>query len=836
MPRYIVELDSKLALKESWAGGKGAGLARLRRRGFNVPPGFVITTDAFRDFLIGSGVTALVQPGPCTERDLALTQAFLMARRIPDRLASSMVKAYRRLTAPVAVRSSMPGEDADTTSFAGQLETVLNVEGEEDFLESVKSCWASVFSRRVLSYLAEHGLAAEELPDAFAMAVVVQQMVDAEAAGVAFSADPLTGRRCVIIEAARGLGDGVVQGRVETDRYIVDARGVLSEASLVHAEAPVLHDEQILRLSRLVYAVATEADAPQDIEWAWNGHTFYLLQSRPITSLVGKRIYSNKMVSDMSPGLIKPLVYSTKTVAMTQNVFGRLFTQLIGPNEIDFTSLATRIHSRIYTDMTLLGELLEQIGLPANFFEVMARDERAAMRYPPLTPRTLRTIWRLLGFARRHANVADEIAAFNQRHDQALEAYRDTDWAARSPQERLAAFDRLLSLHGECQWYIFIGLMNSLIRKQLLDRLVKRWAPDVIPADLIRGLVGLKALEPNRELRQLAARASALDEASQRILTTADDAAIRDALSQSPEGRALLRGVEGFMDRYGFLSINGTDFTEMPWIETPTLIWHAIGRAAAHPGDIAPRDARAIREETRRQARDQLNGLQRLIFNRLLSATITYIELRERTSLLMSEDSYHMRRIFMALADPFITRGHLTQREDIFYLTYEEVQRLVNDALSADAARELVTTRRAAMRADARIELPETICGESPPAHTTTLTAGQDQLVGIGGSSGIAEGHARIVRAPAEAPVSLGRNDILVVPFTDVGWTPLFPGIGGIVAETGGQLSHTAIVAREYGLPAVVGIKQATRLIEDGQPITINGYSGQVYLHRRAVD
>jgi pyruvate,water dikinase len=116
------------------------------------------------------------------------------------------------------------------------------------------------------------------------------------------------------------------------------------------------------------------------------------------------------------------------------------------------------------------------------------------------------------------------------------------------------------------------------------------------------------------------------------------------------------------------------------------------------------------------------------------------------------------------------------------------------------------------------------------------LTAGQDQLVGIGGSSGIAEGHARIVRAPAEAPVSLGRNDILVVPFTDVGWTPLFPGIGGIVAETGGQLSHTAIVAREYGLPAVVGIKQATRLIEDGQPITINGYSGQVYLHRRAVD
>jgi pyruvate,water dikinase len=655
-------------------------------------------------------------------------------------------------------------------------------------------------------------------------------MVDAKAAGVAFSADPLTGQRCVVIEAVRGLGDALVQGLVETDRYVVDARGVLAEAAPVNTRAPVLQDEEILCLSEIVCDVARKAKVPQDVEWAWDGAEFYLLQSRPVTSLAGKRIYSNKMVSDMSPGLIKPLVYSTKTVAMAKNVFGRLFTELIGPNDIEFASLATRIHSRIYTDITMLGELFEQVGLPANFFETMSRDERPDLRRPPLTPRMLRATFRLFGFVWRYSRVADQIAVFVERHDQALEPYRHTDWTFCDPQDLLAAFDELIRLHAECQWYIFIGPINLMIRKRLLDKLVKQWASDVVPGDLIRGLVGLKALEPNEKLQEMAEQVRSLREVTRRMLIEKDDDSIRAALSTTEKGRALLHSMDVFMDRYGFLSVNGTDFTETPWIENASLIWRSIGRAAASPMESVARDVETIREEAHSQVLDRLNWPRRLLFDRLLTSTITYIGLREQTSLLMSEDSYQMRRILLALGDHFVAYGHLKRRDDVFYLAYDEVRQLVTGEMEADVARTSVARCRAEMEADARIELPDTICGDFVPTHPIALAEGQDCLIGIGGSSGVVQGEACIVHDPAEAPVTLTQDHILVVPFTDVGWTPLFPGIGGIVAETGGQLSHTSIVAREYGLPAVVGVKKATLLIKDGQTITVDGYRGQVYL------
>jgi pyruvate,water dikinase len=831
MSRYIVRLGSKSALQEAYAGGKGASLAWLCRNGFNVPSGFVITSATFQDFLADFSIEVLTERRDWTQRDLELIREFLVACHISDHLARPICGAYRKLGGRVAIRSSMIGEDTLATSFAGQLDTILNVEGEGDVLEGVKRCWASVFNWRLWNYLAEReALSSDTLLERFSIAVVVQRMVEAKAAGVAFSADPVTGQRCVVIEAVHGLGEALVQGLAEPDRYVVDARGVLAETQPANAGASILEENQILRLAEIVCKVASKTKDPQDIEWAWDGADFYLLQSRPITSLVGRRVYSNKMVSDMSPGLTKPLVYSTKTVAMAQNVFGRIFTELIGPNDIDFTLLTRRIHSRIYTDITMLGKLFERVGLPANFFEMMSRDERADLRHSPLTLRTLRGMLRLARFAWHHSRVADEIVAFLKRHDRDLEHYRQADWSSEDPQDLLAQFDKLLHLHSESQWYVFIGPMNMMVRNRLLNRLVSQWTEDVAPNDLIRGLVGLKALEPNNELWNLATQARALRGEIQRLLIEGEEKTIRKALSTSDDGRALARNVDAFLSRYGFLSTSGTDFTATPWAETPTLIWHAIGRSAASPMEPVTEDVEAIREEARSRVRARLNRMHRMLFDRLLASTITYIDLRERTSLFMSEDSHQMRRIFLALADHLVARGDLDQRDDIFYLTYDELRQLVEGKLEANAARELVTTRKAEMEADAQVELPDTICGDYAPTRPILPVEGQEYLVGISGSSGRAQGYARIVLDPAEAPVILTRSDILIVPFTDVSWTPLFSGIGGIVAETGGQLSHTSIVAREYGLPAVVSVKKATHLIRDGQPITVDGDIGRVYL------
>jgi pyruvate,water dikinase len=831
MSRYIVSLNSKSALCEARAGGKGINLAWLRRNGFSVPPGFVITSMAFQDLLNNFGIETPARRGDWTQGDLERTHGLLQSCRIPDQLAHSIVRAYRKLGGRVAVRSSMIGEDTHTTSFAGQLDTTLNVEGKDELLKAVKRCWASMFNWRLFSYLAEHETASSEtILQRFSIAVVVQRMVDAKAAGVAFSADPVTGERCVVIEAAHGLGEPVVQGLIEPDRYVVDARGVLAKVTYACPDASVLEDSQILRLAEIVRDVARRARDPQDIEWAWDGADFHLLQSRPVTSLAGQTVYSNRLVSDMAPGLVKPLVFSTNTTAMARNVFGKIFTELIGPNEIDFTLLIKRIHSHVYSNMTLYGELLERVGLSANFLEMMGRDERAERRRPPLNLRTLRASLRVLRFARRHSRAAGEIDEFVKRHHRDLEPYRQANWSATAPQDLLAQADRLMCLHSESQWFIFVSAINMMARNRLLNRLASRRAPDVIPSDLICGLVGSKALEPNDELQKLAAQARAMGDEIHQVLIGKDDSAIRSVLSTSDEGRGLMRGVDAFLHRHGFLSTNGTDFSLAPWIENPTLIWHAIGRSAANPMEHLIGDVEATREEARRRVQAHLNWAQYAFFDRLLTSTITYIDLRERASLLMSEDSYQMRRIFLALANQFVEDGVLDDRDDVFYLFYDELRDLVEGKLEAGAAQKLALTRKLEMKADAEIKLPETICGDYASTRPILPVEGQEYLVGISGSSGLAQGHACVVLDPSEAPVTLTRNDILVVPYTDVGWTPLFPGIGGIVAETGGQLSHTSIVAREYGLPAVVSVKKATHIIRDGQSITVDGDNGRVYL------
>ena len=831
MKHYIRFLRDKTTLSVSVAGGKGASLARLRRQDFRVPDGFVITPAAFQDFLSSFGIEMLVQRDEWAQGDVERINEMLMACRIPNKLVYTISSAYEKLGGKVAVRSSMVGEDTLDASFAGQLDTVLNVEGQEELLQALKTCWASLFNWRLWSYLTEReALSPGSLLESFSIAVVVQRMVDARAAGVAFSANPVTGQPSVVIEAIRGLGEALVQGLVDPDRYIVDSRGVLVQAVPVDEKSPALEEGQILRLADTVRNIGHRAGSPQDVEWAWDGREFHILQSRPITSLKGQRVYSNRMVSEYLPGLIKPLVWSTNSSAMMHNVFGRMFTALIGPNDIDFSLLSKRIHSRIYADNTMLGELFEQIGMPANFLQMISRDEKARHRRPSITPQMLRALWRVMRFAWRNSRVADEVRASLKQIERILEPFRRADWSSQDPSSLPEQIDRLLDLHGDLQWLTFIAPLNMMVRNMFLKRLVERWSPDVIPSDLVRGLVGLKALEPNGDLQDLAALARTLDKKAQLLLIEEDDERVRAGLSASDEGKILLAQVDAFLEQYGFLSSNGTDFSRTPWSENPSLIWQSIGRAVASPAISKTEDVKAIRQEARKRARSRLGPIRRAFFDRLLASTITYIDLRERCSLLLSESAYEMRRVFLTIADHLIARGDLDHCDDIFYLNYDQVRQLLDGTLKAEAAQAEIAAQKIEMEADALIEPPDVIYGDYAPCRPITEVDDKKSLVGISGSSGQVKGHARIVLDPTEAPTTLTREDILVVPFTDVGWTPLFTGIGGVVAETGGQLSHSAIVAREYGLPAVVSVKRATHLIQEGQEIVVDGDNGRVYL------
>ena len=815
-PSVLIPLHSRAASNEHDSGGKAARLAVLLRRGLPVPPGFILTTACYRRLLHAQN------------KPLSAASGEELAERLEPGLKQRIIGAFRRLDGPVAIRSSMVGEDSPERSFAGQLRTVLDVSVERDLFGALWQCYASLEGRPFRRYAETARKGARHHPGA--LALLIQRMVPARSAGVAFSADPNTGARRIIIEASAGTGERLVSGRVVPDRIIVDPAGRGAHRETAAAVKPVLNEEQIDRLSELVQRIHRMTGCPQDIEWSWDGSRFWVLQSRPITTLHGRHLYSNRLVADMTPGLIKPLLWSTSIADMMSNVFVRVFDHLLGDGRINPSALVRQFHSRIYADMTIFGELLERLGLPANFFEMVTHDERSRGQHIRINGRLLRSAPRMALFLARHGRIRQRAGRFIRRHDRRLDRYRRQDWSSARPEE---LFRRLLTLrkdHGQTQWYMWITAINMMARRKLLSRFLERHAPKVSTARLLSGLVKLKSLEPNRRLVKMASRARRLNTKDRQILLQGGDRAIREELKRTPTGRRLAAEFDDLMERYGFLSSSGTDFTVSPWSEHPELIWRAIGQLTAIESGNGQTRAGEIRAGAEQQVGDRLNRFHRWRFRHLLVSTRRHVRLRERVSLFMSEDVAHMRGLYLELGRRLVRAGQLSQPDDLFYLYIRELARLVNGSADEDLLREKISLRRKTLQADAAIEAEDIFYGPPGPRRPADREVPAPYLEGIAGSLGLVRGYARIVLDPNKINEPLTRRDILIVPHTDVGWTPLFPGIGGLVAETGGQLSHSSIVAREYGLPAVVSVPRATRIIREGQPITIDGDRGRVYL------
>lgn len=830
MRRRILSLTSKGARDFRLAGGKAAGLARLAGMGWPVPAGFVVSTSALH-----SHCRRLFHPlqntrDKITPIHLDEIRRIVLATPLPLSLQKAIQAACRSSRGPYAVRSSMRGEDSQKSSFAGLLDTYLNVPNSQAVIRAVQKCLASLCNQRLWSYYWESGNSWTMTRQMMAMAVIVQEMVEAEVCGVAFGADPNTGRKDVIIEVVRGTGENLVQGRVTPHRYVLSDQEILESIPPQEGGHPCLEEKYVLRLAEAVRKISVQAGSPQDIEWAFNGKDFLFLQCRPISALPAERAYSSRLVSEMSPGLIKPLMWSTKTRSMVRTVFGRISTELIGPNQIDFAKYIKRIHGRVYADITAFGEFLTRVGLPPDFFETITRQEKRSHGSAVFKAVRPSKLPRLFSFAWRYFRSAKEISAFVESHDRDLERFRRAAWDTLPPKKLLALFEEILQFHARTQWYIFIGPMNMSVRYRLLGRFLARRAPEFYPADLLSGIDGLKALEPNAHLMEMGRLALDLKPETRKLLEAGASASLMAKLNEEEAGRSLLGRFRGFMKRYGFLSSNGSDFTTTPWAEDPGPIWMSIGRFAEQAAAGTLPAASTSPQEAFVEIRRRLNIFHRLIFARLLNSTRHYMKLRESSSLIMSEETYLMRRALIGLGKNLVRQGRIGRPEDIFYLYHDELREYLAEDLEMGDIRQRIARRKEEMERDARIDIPDTFQGEIG-LFGLTISREVGHLNGISGSPGRTHGVARIILDPARPPAALTSEDILVVPFTDVGWTPLLPGIRGIVAETGGQLSHTAIIAREYGLPAVVNVKDATRLIQDGELITIDGTRGRVYRH-----
>jgi pyruvate,water dikinase len=869
------------------AGGKAANLGEMIRAGLPVPDGFCVTTAAYELVAAGAGLdailTALAAASPDDAARLAElaaeARAALSTAPVPDALARDIAGAYRELgdgaPVPVAVRSSATAEDLPHASFAGQQDTYLNVVGVEGLLDAVRRCWASLWTDRAVSYRAANGID----PRSVRLAVVVQRMVEATVAGVLFTANPLTGkRREAVIDASPGLGEAVVSGIVNPDHFVVSTvTGEILERRLgdkrvaIRAaegsgtqrveldggeEEPCLSDDQILALADLGARVEEHSGAPQDTEWAIDGEGgIWLLQARPITTLFplpagapesddDLRVYFSFSVAQ---GVYRPL---TPMGLQAFRLILSAVTTLAGrpPREPhEGPAFFNEAAGRIFVDVTpalqskpgrrLLDLVTRNMeARTAPILRHLAVDPRLSATPTPLRP-VLRAALSVAVRGRVPLRVAGALArpaAARARAARLEGRFRAAGDAPTGAAESLDAAERLL-LGGPPA--ILSGVAPTfaagLIANALAGKLLGELATEDERRVALRALPHNPTTEMDLALWALAQEVRADPDAARTLGEAPPERLARDYLNGSLPGR-LQAGLERFLRSYGHRGVAEIDLGLPRWSEDPSYVFGVLANYLRLEDPASAPDAqfrRAAREAeemvadlTRRAARK--GRLRGALVGFLLGRARGLSGLREMPKFCIVLLLARARGLLWTVGEELAGAGRLENANGVFFLSLAEARR----ALADEDLRSLVRERRAVYdRELRRRHVPRLLLsdGTEPTAETQERPGtARGVLHGTPASGGVATAKARVVLDPGGARLEPG--EILVAPSTDPGWTPLFLTAGGLVMEMGGPMSHGAIVAREYGIPAVVGVPDATERIGPGTRITVDGSAGEV--------
>jgi phosphohistidine swiveling domain-containing protein len=864
-------------------GGKAANLARLLRAGFPVPPGVVVTTEAFRAFMVSPQLVDLLAALDDLNVDDAaalreLGQALrshLLGLPIPAAVEQALLDAYTELGEQhaYAVRSSATAEDLPSASFAGQQDTYLNVIGRAALLERVRSCWASLFTDRAISYRAHNGFDHRKV----LLAVVVQRMVEPDCAGVMFTAEPVDGRRHVIsIDAGFGLGEALVSGLINPDLYRVDKRewqildrkiadkrvAILPipaaegggtrqvELDAETRRAPVLSDAQVLELARLGAKVEAAFGEPQDIEWCFEGDALLLTQARPITTLFPIPRAAIPVTPD--PGLRVYVSFGHAQV-MTDPIapFGQGILQRFLPFGRDRSGVTTLMRSaggRLFVDPTNLLRIpvfakrltlvlsLVDARTSAALAQVVARPEwKAAKRQVSVASIAVG----MLGVARHVVPRISWRLLFERsdRHVQRMRAWLDAQFAAHlarweSMPDDAARLRMSLEHIPHVFFSIFLRVVPSImaagIAGALLRKLVgARADPDDLEA-LRRGVRGNVTTQMDLELGDLADLARTQPDLVEALRST-----VTPTLAQleSIEGSGqLLAGLERFLAEYGMRGAGEIDVTRPRWRDDPALLLQVLrgNLSRERPGSHREQHESMIRQGDAALERviAAAPALRRGLVRRFATVHRNLVAMREHPKFQIIRFFGLLHRAALAYGAQLVERGELDAATDIWMLEVGEVVARLDG--SRDDLRERVAARRLEWSHYARLSVPRVITseGEIVQAQLVGEAAPAGALIGTGVSAGVVEGVARVVRDPSTAVLHAG--EILVAPFTDPGWTPLFINAAGLVMEAGGMMTHGSVVAREYGIPAVVSVDGATTSIRTGQRIVVDGTRGFV--------
>ena len=863
MGSYVLEFQEIDREQVAAVGGKGAHLGELSRiKGVRVPPGFCVTTDAFQRILaeapaLDDQIDRLSRLEPEDRAAISTLGAELRltleAVAIPGDLAAAVTGALAQLgeQAAYAVRSSATGEDLPTASFAGQQDTYLNVVGPAAILQHVSRCWASLFTERAVAYRLRNGFDHRRVQ----MAVVVQQMVFPQASGILFTADPVTSNRKVAaVEACFGLGEALVSGLVNADVYRVRDDEIVSRAiaakqlaitaspsggtleQAIESEQqtqPALTDAQVVRLAQLGRRIEAHFGRAQDIEWCLVGDDFHVLQSRPITTLFPippaddgeNHVYISVGHQQMMTDAMKPLglsLWGLTTPRPMSEAGGRLF--------VDVTQLLASPASRAgFMEMMgnhdpLLRSALETI-LDRGDFIPSLHDEgtRAAPAAPAGgAPAAIEAdpaiVTELIGHSQ--ASIAALKHDIRATTGSALLDFILTDiqelrrilFDPRSSQVFMSAMDATLWLNEH--------LLEWLGEKNAADTLTQS-VPNNVTSEMGLALLGVAdVIRPHPEVVA--------------FLGQVGDEGFLDELPQLAGGREARDAIRAFLDTYGMRCTGEIDITRPRWSERPTTLLPVIlGNIQNFEPGAAERLFEQGRQEAWAKEQELLERLRALPdgeqkadeTKRKIDLVRTFIGYREYPKYGMVSRYFVYKQALMEEAERLVQAGVLGEKEDIFYLRFQELQDVVR---TNRVDEELIREREDAFGSYQTLTPPRVLTsdGEIVAGSYRRDDLPDGALVGLPVSAGTIEGRARVVLDMAEA--SLEAGDILVTAYTDPSWTPLFVAIAGLVTEVGGVMTHGAVIAREYGLPAVVGVEQATRLIEDGQWIRVHGTNGYV--------
>jgi len=872
MNSYVLGFQEIDKTKLMMVGGKGANLGELSRiEGIRVPEGFCVTTEAYKR-IVGQtpeleALLDQLSPLKADDRERIseitgkirrVIEGIAIPQDIDEEITRHLIKLGEKTSC--AVRSSATAEDLPTASFAGQQDTYLNIIGKDAILQNISKCWASLFTDRAVTYRIQNGFEHSKVY----LSVVIQRMVFPQAAGIMFTADPVTSNRKVLsIDASFGLGEALVSGLVNADIYkvrdsrIVDKKISTKKLAIYALEkggteekaievgwqnTQTLTDGQILQLESIGRKIEAIFERPQDIEWCLNEEAFYIVQSRPITTLYpvtdvkdGKNhVYLSFGHQQMMTEAMKPL-----GITFYQPVFKMISgSNLVDPGGRLYMDVSSSLTSRVgkavlgrYRSSDVLGSnALFKLMERKDFIKTLSREKSALTSNTMLAGILSMVIKAIKIYRKNDASVVDKMIARNRALILAVEQR-----AAKVSGDDL--FDLILQSNRELKQATSDGMALMVVggyTSQWLNKTMQKWLGEQKVADTLSQSVSNNVTsDMGLDLLDVADVVRRYPEVIEYFRHASDETFFED-LARLAGGEAVSDSIRTYLEKYGMRCSGEIDITKTRWSEKPTILIPMIlsNIRNSEPGAHSMKYEQG-RQEAEQKAHDLLSRLERLPSGKrkaqktkkAISVLRDFIGYREYPKYFMVWYFWVIKQALLREAAKLVQKGVIREKEDIYYLSFEELKEVVK---TNQLDYSIITKRKDEHKVNEKLTPPRVMTseGEIISGEYDTVNIPQGVLAGVPVSSGIIEGRARVVLRIEDANIEKG--DILVATFTDPSWTPLFVSVKGLVTEVGGIATHGAIVAREYGLPAVVGVENATKLIKDGQKIRVNGTEGYV--------